>query len=322
MIVFTFLIAAATWVHCAWYLFALPVIALFLAREWRACFRMFISVVFGVLIGAVCTGCPILFLKQTIFVPLLAFFGHDVGRMLATEFRPSLGNFHFVTAIIGVLFWIALRGKWKKSTVDNPLFILGALTFALGFIMTRIWIDWGIPVMAVWMAKEFDEFLGTKIDPGRLHRLVLTIALAAVFYISITTDAESRWSRSGVRDYLSSENAEQREWLPEAGGIIYSDDMMIFYRTFNKNPHAKWRYILGFEPTFMPPEDLRTLRDIQRNFEAPESYKPWVEKMKPEDRLIIRGNPRLKPEIPGLEWHYAADSTWVGRKPKDANSRE
>lgn len=317
IILFTFLIAAATWVHCAWYLFALPIIAFFLAREWRACSLMSISTVLGILIGAACTGHPIMFLEQTISVPIVAFLGdHETARMLATEFWPTLPSPHFVAAIGGVLIWLALRGKWKRSIVDNPLFILGALTFVLGLMMRRVWIDWGIPVMAVWMAKEFDEFLSEKIHAGSFHRLALTIPLVALFYLSVTTDAGSRWSGRGIRGYLSQENAEQVEWLPGEGGIIYSNSMSIFYQTFNKNPHAKWRYILGFEPTLMPAEDLAVFRDIQRSFGSPESFKPWVEKMKPEDRLVLKGHPERKPKIPGLEWHYAAYATWIGRKSK------
>ena len=118
-------------------------------------------------------------------------------------------------------------------------------------------------------------------------------------------------------DYISSEDPKQAEWLPDSGGIIYSDDMGIFYQAFYKNPKADWRYILGFESAFMPPEDLKILRDIQKSFTRPKDFEPWVKKMRPEDRLIIRGGPDSQPKISGLEWHYIALNTWSGKKQKD-----
>jgi hypothetical protein len=90
--------------------------------------------------------------------------------------------------------------------------------------------------------------------------------------------------------------------------------MGVFYQTFYKNPHAPWRYILGFEPTFMPPDDLQIYRNIQRNFGAYKAYQPWVKKMRPEDRLVIRSGPAAAPGVEGLEWHYTARDLWLGRK--------
>jgi len=229
------------------------------------------------------------------------------------------GDYSIVLAILMILGWRSLRGLRLKSSVDNPVFILIVLTFILGLISRRIWIDWGMTAFAVWIAKEFEEFLETKVGLFSLRRFVLTAILAAVLYVSITTDAGSRWSLTRPLDYISSEDPKQAPWLPGKDGIIYSDDMGVFYQMFYKNPRADWRYILGFESAFMLPEDLNVLRNIQKNFSRPEDFEPWVKKMRPEDRLIIRRGPDSQPKIPGLEWHYIAGGTWSGRMPKSAN---
>jgi hypothetical protein len=311
VIFLTFAIAMSTWIHCAWYLFILPIAAFLLAREWRAGIVFSVCAVLGVIIGASLTGHPVIFLRQTIMHLVLAFSSADTQNILVTEFQPALVDIGIVVMIAGMIGWRALRGKWDKKCVDNPVFILAASSLVLTLISTRVFMDWGLPAIAVWLASEFDELL--KIP----HRRIAISAIAClVLYLAITSDARSRWSGFNPIDYLSAEDPDQKAWLPDAGGIIYSDDMGIFYSTFYKNPHAGWRYILGFEPGIMPPDDLATLRTIQKNFHLYKYFYPWVKKMRPQDRLIIRGAPSDKPKIPELEWYYAAHWTWSGRLPR------
>ena len=113
--------------------------------------------------------------------------------------------------------------------------------------------------------------------------------------------------------------ASQREWLPDPGGIVYSDTNAVFFDTFYANPSAPWRYLLAFEPTLMPDEDIRIWHRIQWNRGAYVAFAPWVEKMKPADRLILE-RPGL-PSIPGLEWANPAIDLWVGRLPKSKPSQ-
>ena len=106
-------------------------------------------------------------------------------------------------------------------------------------------------------------------------------------------------------------------WWPERDGIFYSADMAFFYENFYRNPKAPGRYILGFEPTLMPPEDLAVVRKAQWNYGDVRAYEPWLPKLRPQDRLIVRastlGAPG-QPRIPQLQWHYASDF-WIGRLP-------
>jgi hypothetical protein len=106
------------------------------------------------------------------------------------------------------------------------------------------------------------------------------------------------------------------KWLPEPGGIFYTDSMDLFYSTFYANPDAKWRYIIGFESGWMPKEDLDILRRIQWNDGAYQAYAPWVRKMRPEDRLVLDTGPGNQPRIDGLEWTYAVTNVWIGRLPR------
>jgi hypothetical protein len=115
---------------------------------------------------------------------------------------------------------------------------------------------------------------------------------------------------------LDAKRPEDAGWVPDPGGILYSVDLSVFYQTFFTNPHGNWRYAMGFEPTFMRPEDLAVYHEICRTHNAIRACAPWVQKMTPADRLVLRGPPQIYPAIRELEWFYAAPNTWVGRKPR------
>ena len=310
----TFVIAISTWAHRTWYILLAPVIALLLAREWRASLRLAISLVAGIFIGSALTGHPILLMKDTILHLWLVSTSCESQGMFVTELRPLLCDFGIVVLVAAMLFWRFTRGRWNRAVIDNPIFILMVLCFIGRLVTNRIWLDVGIPALAIWIAGEFHDFLDAKMGRRQWNRIFLTVALAGTLYLSITSDAGSRWSGRKHQDYLSSEDPTQAGWLPGPGGIIYSDDMGVFFQTVFKNPTANWRYILGPESALMPEKDLKILREIQENRQTYKLFEPWVKKMRPEDRLIIRGDEDHKPKIPELEWKYAALGTWVGRK--------
>jgi len=212
--------------------------------------------------------------------------------------------------------WRYAAGRWTWQCVNNPIFMLALLGWILGLRFGRFFYDWGSPALLVWIALELNEHLQRHLASGSIQRLGITGGLCASLFFALTTDANSRWTRALDLEFLSDKDPEMAPWLPEKGGIVYSWDMSVFYQTIYKNPHAPWRYILGFNDIFMPLEDLRILRNIQRNFGAYKAYEPWVRKMRPEDRLVIRSAEGAAPSIPGLEWHYTARELWVGRKPR------
>ena len=314
VIILTGLIALATWIHCLWYMFALPVLCFFLVREWRAGFVISACTIVGVIIGMFMTGHPIQFFLQTLGHFFHSLGDHTLTRQLVSEFQPFGGDQIMVIAVLGMLAWRAFRKAWDRKAIDNPIFILAVVSWILGFFVSRVWTDWGVPAVCVWMALEIEEYLKTVMDSYSWKRVGLTLVVACVLFVAMTSDYGGRWTQSMSVQYLSEDKPEHKKWLPEKGGIVYSDDMTIFYQTFFTNPHADWRYILGFEPTMMPPEDLAILRKIQWNYGAVEAYEPWVKKMRPEDRLILRRH--SQPAIKELEWNLAVTGTWIGRLPK------
>jgi hypothetical protein len=132
----------------------------------------------------------------------------------------------------------------------------------------------------------------------------------------MVSDRGGRWTVGLNKQYPREGWPEYAEWLPEPGGIVYSDQMTVFYDLFFRNPRAPWRYVLGFEPTFMTEDNLAVYRQIQLNQRAAQSFEPWVRAMRPEDRMILQGGPSWKPDIRGLEWGYPVKGYWMGRLPR------
>ncbi len=313
-IILTILIALATWIHCLWYMFALPVLCFFLAREWRAGVVVSLCTVVGVGVGMIMTGHPIQFFYQTLGNFFHSLGDHSLVSQLVGEFKPFNGDVIMVFVVFGMLTWRALRNSWNLKAIYTPIFILVIISWVLGFVNVRTWLDWGIPALCVWMALEFEDYLKSSMDSLSMKRVWITLAVACVLFISITSDYNSRWTSSKSARYLSLENPEHKNWLPGKGGIIYSNSMYVFYQTFYANPHADWRYMLGFEPTMMPPKDLAIYRNIQLNYYFAKAYEPWVKKMRPEDRMILTGIGM--PSIKELEWNLTVSGTWVGRLPR------
>jgi hypothetical protein len=310
------LIAASAWIHGSWYMLVLPGVAILFAGMWREAVLYGVCWLIGSVLGCALTGHPIGFLIQSVSHMFGVFGGLVVNRQLEPELHPSDGAVPAVLAVAALLLWRAISLGWNPRKLLNPIFMMMALGWLLGLKMQRFWWDYGTPAFIIWMAMELQEHLEKGIVFDSVQRLFLSLAIAAGAYLGFTSDRDGRWTQNLTAEFLHADDSRLAGWLPEPGGIIYNSDMDVFFETFYANPTADWKYILGFESGWMLPDDLQTLRNYQWNFGDARTLEPWVRKMRPQDRMIIRATGGGHPNIPELEWNYAATELWIGRLPR------
>lgn len=308
-------VTASVWMHCSWFLWAPPVAAFFLAREWRASFRLSACVAAGLATGAILTGHPILFIWQTLMHAFNSVDAQVLARQLVEEFQPWPPNPYFVLFIAGLLVWRKQTGTLRRSVVDNPVFILALIGWICGFHVFRFWFDIGLPAFLAWIALQFRAILRRNHSGHSANRLLVAALAGGLMFLTFTADTNSRWTNSLTRSYVDASRPELKDWMPGPGGIFYSADMLFFMHTFYKNPHGDWKYVMGFEPSMMPPDDLAIYQKIRWNYFAQEAFEPWVKKLRPQDRLVINLPADQPPNIPALKWKSASRFYWIGRLP-------
>ncbi len=312
----TGVIALAVLLHGVWYFWALPVAAFFLARQFRWGVALAGCCIAGTMLGAILTGHPVLYLVEAWRQAWNVIGLHPTQSTLATELRPTTGNWFPLLLMGGLVVLRQLANLPARPLAALPAFWLACLGWVLGFRAERLWDDWGLPALMVLMALDLDLLLRTRLPAAAPRRLPLAAGLALTLFLAATSDADSRWSASAGTEYLTADDPHLAGWLPGSGGIFYETDMEFFYHTFFRNPTAPWRYTAGFEPAFMPADDFAAYRQILLNENNPEAYRPWIKKMRPQDRLVLsaRGSPASF--LPELEWQYALGTLWLGRPPR------
>jgi hypothetical protein len=305
--------ALSVWVHGTWYLWLFVLGGFFIAGAWRRAVCLSGCWAAGTVLGALLTGHPLDFLYGAVYMAESVYRQHAPAWMLVGEFQPSEGEFYTLALLALVWLWRLRQTKPKGDLLRQPLFWVIALCWTLGFKADRFWADWGLPAATVWLALQFDDAMHDFWPAVSARRLLVCALVAVPLYLDATSDLGVRYTRNLQETFVDAGDPALQGWLPEDGGIFYSADMAFFYNTFYKNPQANWRYILGFEPALMPEDDLKILRDIQWSHYDWASYKPWIEKMRPQDRLEIASS--VPPPIPELEWRLAAKDTWLGRPP-------
>jgi len=308
-------ITASVYFHGAWYLWALPVAAFFIAGRFRWGFAVAGCSVAGVFLGCLLTGHLIDYPLQAIKVLMLTTGKHLTQRTLATELQPLNGDVNALLIVGGLVLLRRLAPLKAPPFLRDPVFWLVALCWVLEFKVGRFWEDWGWPALMVLVACDLQLLLATRLAFDSFRRLALSCGLALVAFLSITSDVGDRWTYNLTTQYLTADNPDLKGWMPDHDGILYETDMSLFYQTFFKNPTGDWRYILGFEATLMKPEDFDVYHKVLWNYGDAKAYQPWLLKMKPADRLVIRGGRSSPPNIPQLEWNYGVSGLWVGRLP-------
>ena len=307
----TFGFALSAWMHGQWFLWILPLAAFFLARAWSAAISLTLCWMAGTILGAMMTGKPFDFLEQAIFLARKVSSEGVPKWMLVGELQPSYGEFATLTLIGIVFLWRKIAGKQPFAVFQSPSFWLIVIGWILGLGADRCWADWGVPAVLVWLAMQFEELMVDAWDANAPQRIIACGLLALPLLLHSTNDLDRRYSRAQEEMFLDAADPALQGWLPDHGGILYSSQMGIFYNTFYKNPAADWRYVLGIEPAVMPDDDLKIFRDIQRYPNILGPYEPWIDKMRPADRLAIYSGPQ--PNLTRLEWHNAGGGIWLGR---------
>ncbi|HEV2455271.1 MAG TPA: hypothetical protein VGY98_13485 [Verrucomicrobiae bacterium] len=309
------LVAASAWIHGSWYMLVLPGLAILCAGWWLDAIIYGGCWLGGSFLGCALTGHPIDFLDQSVRHMFGVFGDFIVNRQLEPELHPSDGSAVAVLAVAVLLLWRTISIGWKARVVANPVFAMIVIGWVLSFKMQRFWWDYGTPAFIIWVAMEFQDHLDINLIFDSSRRLALTLGIAAAVYFAFTSDLDSRWTQNLTTEFLAQDDPALDGWLPEPGGIIYNSDMDVFFDTFYKNPNADWKYILGFESGWMRPEDLQVLRKYQWDFDDARALEPWVKKMRLQDRMIIHAPASSRPNLPDLEWNYAATELWIGRLP-------
>jgi hypothetical protein len=134
---FTLLIAACSFVHGVWYLWALPVAAFFLAQQFRWGLLLTVSWLAGVFLGASLTGHPFESLYQAVIMAQKAFSLHATQRTMVTEFQPSSGELFGLIIMGGVVILRQLARLNVFPLSRNPAFWLACISWVLSFKAVR-----------------------------------------------------------------------------------------------------------------------------------------------------------------------------------------
>jgi hypothetical protein len=310
------LVAASAWIHGSWYMLVLPGVAILFAGMWREAILYGVCWLLGSVLGCALTGHPIGFLLQSVRHMFGVFGDYTVPRQLEPELHPSDGAAPAVLAVAALLLWRANSIGWNPRVLLNPVFMMMALGWLLGLKMQRFWWDYGTPAFIIWVAMELEEHFEQQLLFDSIERLFLVLAIAAGTYLGFTSDRDGRWTQNLTTEFLSAKGDPSLEaWMPGPGGVVYNSDMDVFFQMFYANPTADWKYILGFESGWMRPADLKVYRDSQWNFGDVRAFLPWVREMRPQDCMIIHAPGSSPPNIPQLQWNYAATEMWIGRLP-------
>lgn len=308
-------VAISVWVHGAWYLWAIPVVAFFLSGRVRDAAQLAICVTGGIVGGALLTGYPLVFLKQAIVILITVSTEHVPQWILAGEFRPGEGNFATLLLIAAVYFWRTMITSSSPIPRPGPVMWQIILMWVFGLYTERFWGDWGVPAVMVWLTLQFEKIIPAITSRVRPKHLLYCGLLATALLVHLSHDKDGRYSSYARESVLNARDPSLRAWFPEKDGIFYTAHWPFFFNVFFENPTGDWKYLLGMEPALMPENDLKIYRNIQLSGFLYAAYLPWVAKMTTKDRLVMSG--AGTPALRQLEWKNVPGNLWIGRKPAE-----
>ncbi len=312
-IIMTAAIAVAVLLHGSWYLWVLPIVAFVIARELIWARQLTIAWLVGTVIGAVLTDHPLDYVVESVRMGLDAFSSPHYVTTLVREFQPLPANVPGLLVLAALAWYHDLakdaHGMVSESTIRARLHGLRAglhrhaASGATGACRPCSWPWW-------WKSRR-----SWRCASGQ-HRssdwLFSRCPEPPVFLIA-TSDAEGRWSTPRLQTfYLKSSDPALAGWAASiTAAFSIPPRWECFYETFYANPEADWRYQVGFEPAMMPRQDFATYERILVNHGNPLAYLPWIEKMRPEDRVVFHWP--SQPQLAQLKWHSVGNLVdWVG----------
>ena len=255
------LLGLVIWMHPSWHLFLLPVGGV----PPRPALRRRVALgccglLLGVLVAGLLYGNPLEFVdaERPAHGPRVRHAGtagdarHRVPpRRRIADARPRCRRAPAVARL-------AASGRPRRST--TPVFALSLLGWLLGWLVIRFWSDWGAIALLVWMALELERVL----ERGRRSWLLAAGGARRGGRGGRPARALGERARIAARSAGAVLSLAHRggggPYLPDPGGVLYTDDMRLFFQVFYARPTAPWRYIVGYEPALMPPDDLATFR--------------------------------------------------------------
>lgn len=306
------LLAFALWTHGNPATWALPVLAFLLAGEFRVAGRLSALLAAGGVVALLLTGHPVGFLTQTVLHPLRALATETPTWMLVGEFQPSAGS-PMLLAAAGLLVAVAGGPDVLRMLRSHPMAWLALVGWVFGLRTQRVWIDWGLPAALLLVTDVLHARLDLVLPRQGLRRIAVAAGLCLAVALSISADRNRRWSNPRWNSFAEVLTEGEREWLPEPGGILYNTSMSLFYQAIYRTPMLPYRCVLGFEPAMMPDDDLRIFREIQRDGASDASLRPWVAKLRAQDRIQVTRRTSPAPAFPQTEWHSPMPNVWMGR---------
>jgi hypothetical protein len=192
---FTLCGVLAAWIHGSYYLLAIPVVALLVARRWTAGGRLAAAFLVGSLVGAALTGHPFGHLRQMQLHGYLAVGLPRPAASLVTEFQPFDGRAIAAAGFLALLAWRAGRRWEAEAAWRDPVVVLAVGSWALGFVAARFWFDWAVPAVLTVAAVEFQDVLERRPEASAPRAGFATAAgIVALLLLVTGADLQRRWS--------------------------------------------------------------------------------------------------------------------------------
>ena len=128
------------------------------------------------------------------------------------------------------------EGRTGYPLVDACMRSLAATGWLLGWLVVRFWSDWGTPALLVWLAYEFQDALEEKLPVVSAKRVLVAVVAGLGALLVLSGNVRGQRFLTPDKPYLSLMSPDIASVLPDPGGILYTDDMQVFFRLFYHRP--------------------------------------------------------------------------------------